>query len=309
MSCTHPIYALDFGKDPDTGKRRIKILPQRVEYNYFNLCDKYGKDCVICLPCGKCDSCIESRTRSWAARCVLEASLYETNSFLTLTYSNHCLPKFGLCKKDLQKFIKRLRRRYPDKEIRYFCCGEYGSKTKRPHYHLILFNWFPEDALPFAPGKFGGKLYTSKILQDLWPFGLSSVGDVSYASCGYVARYCQKKLKRDEQTYKEFCLMSLKPGIGERYFQTHFEDIYDTDKIYFNFGTSKSISPFRYFDKLFERIEPGKLEAIKKERISKANLSVAAELINHSFDELEKLNQYKEVAKAEKFKYLGRGGI
>ena len=39
------------------------------------------------LPCGSCVSCRLAYSRSWAIRCMHEASLHDRNCFLTLTYS------------------------------------------------------------------------------------------------------------------------------------------------------------------------------------------------------------------------------
>lgn len=305
MSCTNPIYALKLGAiNPETGKERIKILPRRVGESYASWCDQYGRDNILQLPCGHCMSCIEKRTRSWAVRCVLEAAQYQDNCFLTLTYNDDCLPKGGLCKSDLQKFIRRLRDK-TGRKIRYFACGEYGEATYRPHYHLIVFNWFPADARFLKQSDYGGLLFTSRFLSELWPFGISSVGEVSFASCGYVARYCQKKLAKGKDN-KEFCLMSRKPGIGEAFARNFLYEIYDTDKIYAKFGSSTSTIPSRYFDKIFESVDPDAFELIKNERINKARLSVAADMLRFGFDHVEKLYQYQGRLKDDDFAKLKR---
>lgn len=305
MSCTSPIYALRLGAtNPSTGKERIKILPRRIEASFQYWCDEFGQENILQLPCGHCESCIEKRTRSWAVRCVLEAAQYENNCFLTLTYSDGCLPKGGLCKSDLQKFIRRLRDSV-DHPIRYFACGEYGEHTYRPHYHLIVFNWFPDDARFLKESKFGGYLFTSRKLQEIWPFGISSVGEVSFASCGYVARYCQKKLAKVNDT-KEFCLMSRKPGIGERFIKEHLKDVYDTDKIYMKFGNSSSMPPSRYFDKVLEAVDPSAFEHIKNVRVDNARLSIASDMFRFGFDHVEKLYQHQAIIKKDNFEKLKR---
>lgn len=302
MSCTNPIYALYLADE--NGVKKIKVLPKRVDIDYKALTHRYGKDNVLMLPCGHCESCIESRAQAWAARCILEASLYESNCFLTLTYDDQHLPKEGLRKKDLQDFIKRLRYK-TGKKIRYYGCGEYGSNTFRPHYHIIIFNYFPSDAQFLKASPYGGNLYTSKELSVLWSFGISSIGEVSYKSAGYVARYCQKKLKHPDLK-GEFSIMSLKPGIGQEWFNAHIDDIYDTDKVYFDFGQKKSVMPFRYFDKLLERIDSVRLAEVKNERITLANANVVNALVIHSFDCVEKLNRYNGEVKKAQFRALKR---
>lgn len=304
MSCTSPRYAINHGLKAN-GKMDLHILPRATCEDYATLCDKFGQENVVQLPCGKCPDCIERRTRIWAARCVLEGSYYENNSFITLTYADKCLPKGGLCKKDVQKFIKRLRK-HVGHRISYYAIGEYGPhNTHRPHYHIIIFNWFPSDAKFFTEGDFGGYLWTSNELRDLWPFGHSLIGDVTYASCSYVARYCQKKYALPGEK-QEFCLMSTRPAIGSRYFNEHFSEIYDTDKIYFNFGSSSSVSSIAYFDKLLEKIDPDKLESIKNVRVDNAHTSLASDMLSHGFDMVEQLYKYKEEYKASKMQHLKR---
>lgn len=302
MSCTSPVYALRLGAlNPETGKERIKVLPRRIDSSYRDWCDQYGKDNILQLPCGHCDSCIESRARAWAARCVLEAAEYGANCFITLTYNDQCLPKGGLCKSDLQKFIRKLRD-VTGRKIRYFACGEYGEHTYRPHYHLIVFNWFPEDAKFLKPSNYGGYLWTSETLMKIWPFGISSVGEVTYASCGYVARYCQKKLAKEKDT-KEFSLMSRRPGIGEAFINRYLDKVYDTDKLYLKGATAQ---PFRYFDKVLESVDPKKFEEIKNVRINNARLSIASDMLSFGFDHVEKLYKYKGALKKADFDKLKR---
>ena len=148
MSCYHPLRAVILGYRED-GKKILKILPKS-DFKYENPDYEY-----ISIPCGHCIGCRLKYSRIWADRCMVEASYHEDNVFLTLTYDNDHLPKpldyitdtgerkvspvNPLEKRELQLFIKRLRKKFPEQRIRYFACGEYGGKTMRPHYHLILF--------------------------------------------------------------------------------------------------------------------------------------------------------------------------
>jgi len=93
------------------------------------------------LPCGKCIGCRLDRSRQWAIRCMHEASLYERNCFITLTYSDEFLPNDrSVNVRHFQLFMKKLRKRFGP-NIRFYHCGEYGEKTSRPHYHALLFNF------------------------------------------------------------------------------------------------------------------------------------------------------------------------
>lgn len=307
MSCTNPSPALLI-QMPD-GKKKVKFLRHFDTGDYVSLKEKYGDD-LLMIPCGKCESCIEKRSRDWAVRCCLEAAEYENNCFLTLTYSPKCLPAKGLSKRDLQRFIKALRNTYGE-GIRYFACGEYGEHSYRAHYHLIVFNFFPDDAVKEYANPYGGFYYSSKKLNELWKFGYVSIGDVSYNSCAYVARYCNKKIKNFGREVgvvanPEFCLMSLRPGIGKAYFDKHFESLMATDVIYAQIGDKFKVSSNRYFDKLIERLDPDKLLELKKDRISKSNDTVASELLSRSLTSVEDYLLYQDRLKSEKYNRLKR---
>lgn len=190
------------------------------------------------VSCGQCLGCRIDRSRMWAVRIVHESSLYEMdegNCFITLTYEDKYLPEHGdLDKKAFPKFMKRLRKAYPQK-IKFFHCGEYGSicihgravtdekaaetelercdycNVGRPHYHAILFNIDFRDRVPV--GKRNGVVYyTSPTLQKFWKFGHVQVGDCNYQSAAYVARYCIKKVngKAQEDWYTR-----IDPETGE----------------------------------------------------------------------------------------------
>ena len=179
-----------------TGKRSIVFSPNQ---GY--------RDLPLEIPCGQCIGCRLERSRQWAIRISHEASLHEHNSFITLTYNNENLPKdLSLDVTHFQKFLKRLRAHtedpdsdlYPNilsqsKKPRFFHCGEYGEKFARPHYHACMFD------LDFADQKHwktinGNKHYTSETLEKIWPFGFSTIGDVTFESAAYVARYVTKKI-------------------------------------------------------------------------------------------------------------------
>ena len=98
------------------------------------------------LSCGKCVECQMNYSNSWALRCVQEMKYHKIACFVTLTYNEKNLPQHGVDKNEIQKFIKRIRK--DNNKLRYFACGEYGSKGLRPHYHLIFFGFVPPDLIP-----------------------------------------------------------------------------------------------------------------------------------------------------------------
>lgn len=138
------------------------------------------------LACGKCMECRLTRSNEWSYRLMDESSLYVDKFFLTLTYNEAHLPKNGdLCRRDLQLFIKRLRKRISPVKIRYFYCGEYGSEKGRCHYHLIVFGWLPNDLYFFKKSKKGEPMFRSPFLEDLWSVSVKDeFGNILYSKSG-----------------------------------------------------------------------------------------------------------------------------
>ena len=100
----------------------------------------------IQVPCGKCVICRDKKAREWSFRAMCENATAETQPiFVTLTYNNKHLPDCGIFKEEIQLFMKRLRikldRLNIKHNLRYFACGEYGTKSARPHYHMIIWNF------------------------------------------------------------------------------------------------------------------------------------------------------------------------
>jgi len=158
------------------------------------------------LPCGKCPPCKKRRTSGWSFRLVKEGERSNSALFITLTYDTEYVPitKNGfmsLNKRDVQLFLKRLRKLNPHDKLKYYLCGEYGGDTRRPHYHLIIFNC---DISKINPACQKGEIH---------------YGQVSAASVGYTLKYMskpktQKKHARDDRV-SEFALMSK--GLGKTY--------------------------------------------------------------------------------------------
>lgn len=188
MPCYRPLTGYYSREVNDTGKRSL----------VFSL-DKALVDVPVRVPCGRCIGCRLDRSLSWAVRCVHEASLHEQNCFITLTFDDAYLPPDGsLVVSDFQNFMKRLRQEVSPIKIRFFHCGEYGAQFSRPHHHACIFGYdFPDKKL------FKGDIYTSELLEKLWPYGFCTVGKVTMQSAAYVARYVLKKWAQDYDSYAE----------------------------------------------------------------------------------------------------------
>lgn len=285
MSCFHPLLAVDLGCNPDTGKKKIKILPQRVDQNIDVLKYRYG-DSLLMLPCGKCIGCVSDYKAQWAVRIMLEASLYKDNSFITLTYDEAHLPNDNKPHRDvIVKFFKRLRNEL-DVPIRYFYCGEKGDQSGRAHYHAIIFGYSFPDKVLFGKTSSGSNIFTSKLLQKCWTFGHSSIGDVEPASAVYVAQYSTKKklLGRDDGS---FVGMSRMPGLGCSKFDMKW---FRTDTIYCALG--EATIP-RFFHKFLEALNPDYYLDWKESRKKRCSRRVGSQFV-HGFKNQEENMLYDE---------------
>ena len=275
MACYHPLTAYKSRTVNPSGKRSI----------VFDKTKSFVDLDPIQIPCGQCIGCRLERSRQWAIRCVHEASLYQQNCFLTLTYDNEHLPHVinketgelipSLNKRDIQLFLKRLRKSYPSIKIRFFQCGEYGELLHRPHHHVLLFNFdFPDKKFFKAVNR--QPLFVSESLQRLWPYGLSSIGSLTFESAAYVARYITKKITGDAAPdyyagrLPEFITMSRRGGIGREWFDQFANDVFPHDYIVFN---NRKMKPPKYYEKLYEMQDFEKLCCIKSIRKIKAKMS------------------------------------
>ncbi|QXP45051.1 replication initiator protein [Microvirus mar16] len=171
----------------------------------------------IPLPCGKCLECCMAHSRMWIGRIMDEASLHDKNCCITLTYEQ---TDGNLSKRDFQLFMKRLRKALSPIKIRFYCSGEYGGKGNRPHYHCIIFGWYPDD-LQYYFSKKGVDFYKSKFVSDIWSRGYILVSPCSYKAVKYCAKYLTKLDKRIHDV-PPFTLMSRSPGIGADSIKTEY---------------------------------------------------------------------------------------
>lgn len=265
----------------------------------------------INVPCGQCIGCRLERSRQWAVRCMHEASMYDDNCFVTLTYNDDNLPaNNSLVVKDLQDFNKRLRKYSYERRgrgFRFYACGEYGDTFGRPHYHILLFDFDFEDKKFWRFSPAGERLYRSEILESKWTFGNSEIGSVSFESAAYVARYITKKVTGDAaaQHYgdriPEFSTMSRRPGIGQFFFEKFITDIYPNDFVVVRGHKSK---PPRFYDKWLEKHASDEFAALKKGRRphdvlefrrrksenSRARLRVKEEVVSSRMDAFKRGN-------------------
>lgn len=269
----------------------------------------------LAISCGHCVLCRLERSRQWALRIEAHRLCFpaEECHFLTLTYDDVHLPPYvggrhTLVPKHLTDFWKRLRKRFPDNKISYFACGEYGTRTLRPHYHACVFGVVFNDLVamgasggvvrntdPLAPSPVANRLTRSPVLDKLWSFGAVARGEVNFQSAGYVARYIMSKqlgkARFQPETYKEyfeeFQRQSTKPAIGDialdKFPSDWFNMFHDFDE-----GTSipkrylkklKAESPALYDNYLQTRAASGILR-LSKEQLRSLEINRQAKLGN-----------------------------
>lgn len=209
------------------------------------------------LECRKCIECRLQYGREWGIRCLHEAQMHSQNCFITLTYSDEHLKDPKLDYGDFQAFIKRLRHA-SDEPLSYIACGEYGEVTKRPHWHAIVFNWYPKDATYLRSTQKGHKVYESEILNAKWQKGKAELGSVTLESASYVARYSAKKLAHGEEVedFQPIFKVSSKRAIGKAWLEKFHDDIFNYGRLTLADGSQSSIP--RYYTKWLKENEPEK---------------------------------------------------
>lgn len=273
MACDHPLTALRLGIDESTGKQRIKIKRLHIGESLADFRKRYGAERVVLLPCGQCPSCQLTKRRDWSIRCVCEAEYHKENCFVTLTYDDdHCDGE--LHKEHFQQFIKNLRNL--GYKVRYFACGEFGSKTNRPHMHAILFGFCPGDIEYSHDSDSGEMIFSSEIITSCWPYGLSVVQMFSPSAAGYVAGYTNKKVLDQ----RGFLMTSRRPGLGFHWFMDHKAEVMEYDKVHSLDGVYR---PSRYFDKLADSSPDTMFQIVlnRDERIRKQDEAIAYDYFLH----------------------------
>lgn len=354
MSCIRPLKAFRIGTH-DSGKPEYKICSYDTHHvelrkhgwfaslsplvNGLHVVEEF-----IEIPCGHCHECRLAYSRQWADRLMLESLDHEFKYFITLTYDDAHLPYMydddgvvsdvpTLNKKDVQLFVKRLRRfcdyHNLSDNIRFYCSGEYGTKTARPHYHLILFGLQLQDLAFYKRTKLGFNLFTSKMLTDLWSNGYVVVGEFNWDTAAYCARYVMKKvngLKAEEYfalgKNPEFAIMSRKPGIARKWFDENGKIFLTEASVFIK---DREIKPNRYYAKLLGEACPdwkderqcitkvlGESRHFHKDRVFKLNHKSLVDSnveINNLFDVRQVRMEYEYQVSLNKFETSKKGNF
>jgi hypothetical protein len=251
------------------------------------------------VPCGKCFNCRRRLASSWSLRVVEENKVSTNAIFLTLTYNPEHLPYSSmgrptLKKQDVKDFMKRLRRLHPQdhKTLRYFTVGEYGGKTQRPHYHLLLFN------------------SNIELIQKAWSLKGREIGhiyighDVGEAAAGYCVKYISKICyigtnQAIDTREPAFRLMSK--GLGANYLtdkKIQWHKNKPEERVYIPMLDGKKAPMPRYYkQKIYDEYER---EKIAYHFQKKANILKDKEVAEHgdnlqSYKKEQLLNGYRKM--------------
>lgn len=213
-----------------------------------------------------------------------ESTLWAENCFITLTYADDALTFGGaehgiLVKRDLTLFWKRLRKHFPGRRFKYFAAGEYGERSNRPHYHAIIFGLDFADKVKTG-SRMGNPYYNSPLLNRIWGHGDCVIGNVTFESCSYVARYVMKKRLGKESEYyaekgitPEYVVMSRgnaktgPNGIGKDFYDKYEGDIFPRDMVYAN---GNAAVPPRYYTERYKKSHPLESEDMINRRVVRA---------------------------------------
>lgn len=279
----------------------------------------------LLIRCRQCTGCRLEDSRQWAVRCMHESQMHKENCTITLTYNNKNKPtNDSLEYRDYQLFMKRTVKHFKPQKVRFYMGGEYGEQNGRPHFHACLFGIsFRQDRKYHQTTPAGFKIYQSATLDKLWGKGYASIGELTFESAAYIARYIMKKVTGGsvinpdtlekwyndttsktikEMYYKrinmetgeiynqtpEFNQMSRKPGLGLSWLKKFQDDVFPEGKVVTR--GHKSNSP-RYYNKKYEEICPEGYDEMLYQRHMEA--------ITHAHDNTpERLEAKEKVAQA-----------
>lgn len=235
--------------------------------------EKRNWDIRITIPCGWCIGCRVGKRDDQALRSEHECTLHDVSCFVTLTYADEHCP-LGLDHRHWQLFLKRLRfvvAKRGGARFRFSMCGEYGHLNRRPHFHGILYGYWPPDAV-----RLSGDLarYSSVELDLAWGLGFTQLSPVTPAVCRYVAKHNSDKLFGEAarkayaavvagevvQLRPEYGCSSRRPGIGGGFVDRFKGDLLHPEGVPLKGGARAKLP--RYY----------------LERIAKSDLAAAARL-------------------------------
>ena len=313
--------------------RSKDMYKQRIDNGEFRKINPVG--------CGQCIECKLNYSRQWATRCMIEKQKYKPEEcfFLTITYDDehiHFSETYNketgeiitgatLFKEDMREFWDKVRHYYGYKEtkdhgktkkMKYINAGEYGPATQRPHYHAIVFG-LPLNISQFKKvgmNNLNQPYWKSEELEKLWGKGNITIGELTWESVAYVARYTLKKALGKDKQYDlaqgripEY--ISMSKGIGKDFFMENYKSIYETDSVPVkNKKSGECVKPPRAYDRILKEIDPKLYEKVTEKRKQTAETAETLKLNNTSLTP-EQYRQQSEAISKQGFKDIRRKEI
>ena len=176
----------------------------------------------IMVNCGKCLNCISNKKREYGLRASVEIEKFQNKIFATLTYNDLTVPynvnankeaKLSLREEHAKNFIKRVRqqlkRDFSGNQLKYFMCGEYGSQTLRPHYHIVA----------------GSEGAITSIIKNKWEYGETKIERIiSRKAISYTVGYTDKKIYQKTYAGRDDTFHKFSVGMGKDWFHKQWEE-------------------------------------------------------------------------------------
>lgn len=216
------------------------------------------KDKNIEVNCGKCLNCLNNKKKEKALRFIQEMNNYKFKLFITLTMDELQATRsksgrttvdknmFTLYIKKLQYWEKKYNMKInKDNAMKYISCGEYGERTERAHYHIVLLT----------------NAYIHHKIRTCWKLGhveMEAVKDVRavYYTAGYtdkkIKTYFRDKYKKDLDD-REVAFLKVSRANGKKYIEKKVAEI-KPDNYYIESFNGKNKLPTYYKMKLKEYI-------------------------------------------------------
>lgn len=215
----------------------------------LNLTEVWPNNERVFVPCGKCLACLTTKRNDWSFRLLQEWRASQGALFITLTYHPRFVPENGVSKRHIQLFMKKLRKRLSQK-VRYYVVAEYGSKTARPHYHLLLFNVLRYDE-EFIRASWSLRDRKTKTNYEI---GLVHIGQVTEASIRYCTKYVIQRHSFPSGMARPFALMSRAYGLGGAYLTDEMVKWHRENMNNFSYLYNQKVRLPRYYkDKIWWR--------------------------------------------------------
>lgn len=250
-------------------------------------------------PCGQCAACMVQKHLQWKFRLSQEILFNDLALWCTLQYNDEHLiyvnDRPAVSKEHCQNFFHKLRRSFDRKELKvtfkYFLVSEYGPKTNRPHYHvLLLFKLPPMEIEPML--ELRQWLYEE--IRCRWYHGFAKVDLFHSGVIRYLTKYVFKPYDGFDPPVPCFRLISK--GIGEDYLQYLDKD--EIKKLE-TWKTPEGVLPRYYRDKLFPTLHGGYYSNIViRDRM---NSNTMDKIYNKALQEERKFSSLEEFMKYQAY--------